>query len=80
MSEDSPKALFQQKVPCAFLTLQEHIEKKVKEMTSIGLPPVMEEEEFRNTFLCAVDDEEELEEAVFFLHLQGYIYIILHKW
>ena len=71
MSEEDPKALFQQKVPSVFLTLQEHIEKKTKEMNDRRLPPVMEEEEFRKTFTCTVSDDEELDEAVFFLHLQG---------
>jgi len=73
MQEDSPKAILQQKVPCAFINLQEQIEEKSREMNHSRIPPVMEEEEFRNAFLRFVEDEEELEEAVFFLNLQGII-------
>ena len=73
IQEDSPKAILQQKVPCAFINLQEQIEEKSREMNLKRIPPVMEEEDFRNAFLRFVEDEEELAEAVYFLNLQGNI-------
>ena len=71
MSETDPKALFQQRVPKTFLSLQEKIQEKVFQLKKDGKAPIMEEADFRTAFLELFDDEEELNEAVYFLNLQG---------
>ena len=71
MEETNAKSLFQQQIPCTFLSLQEKIAEKVAAMKAAGRPPIMEEAEFRATFKDTVEDEEELLEAVYFLNLQG---------
>ena len=71
MLETDPKALFQQLIPRTFLTLQEKIGEKVLEMKGSGRAPIMEDSEFKTTFQSFVEDEEELNEAVYFLNLQG---------
>ena len=71
MDETDPKALLQQKVPKAYLVLEERVRGKVRELTSKGMPPTMEHSVFVNDFVALFDDVEELMEAVNYLKLQG---------
>ena len=71
MSESDPKALFQQRIPQTFLSLQEQIRVKVSELKAEGKSPIMEDAGFKSTFRHLFDDEDELGEAVYFLNLQG---------
>ena len=71
MSEEDPRALFQQMVPQTFLTLQEKVGEKVQELRAEGKPPVMEEATFHAAFIDLFEDKDELTEAVYFLNLQG---------
>ena len=47
MSEDDPRALFQEQIPLSFLELQKAIKKEVTSRSVTGSPPVMMEEEFK---------------------------------
>ena len=71
MSETDPRALFQQLVPCSFLSLQDRIIEKAGELRAEGRAPIMEDAAFRLAFRSLFEDEDELEEAVYFLNLQG---------
>ena len=71
MNETDPKALFSQLIPRTFLNLQDSIREKVIDLKEKKHPPIMTEEEFYKTFKNIFDDEEELNEAVFCLNLQG---------
>ena len=71
MSETDPKALFQQQIPQTFLTLQERLREKVKELKAEDKSPIMENNIFLSTFRDLFEDEDELMEAVYFLNLQG---------
>ena len=46
-SEKDPEALFQQRIPKDYLTLQEHIRGKLKELKEEEKAPVLTEKEFR---------------------------------
>ena len=71
MSETDPKALFQQQIPQTFLTLQERLREKVRELKAEDKSPIMEHSVFVSTFKHLFEDEDELMEAVYFLNLQG---------
>lgn len=71
MSETDPKALFQQQIPKSFLTLQSKIHEAVKTCSREKQSPIKDEEEFRVEFRELFDDDDELDEAVYYLNLQG---------
>lgn len=45
--EKSPEALFQQRIPKEYLTLQEHIREKLRDLNKDEKVPVLSEKEFR---------------------------------
>ena len=45
--EKSPDALFQQRIPKEYLTLQEHIREKLRDLNKDEKVPVLSEKEFR---------------------------------
>ena len=48
MSENDPKALFQQQIPKSFLDLQDRIREEVAARASTGdSPPIMDDEQFQ---------------------------------
>ena len=71
MKEDDPKALFSQQIPKSFLDLQQDIRKLLVDNSERQLPPIMEEEAFREAFRKNFEDDEEMTEAVYCLNLQG---------
>ena len=71
LDESSPHALLQQQIPKSFLTLQEKVSELVKDLQDKGKPPVLQSTEFKQHFQQLFDDEEELNEAVHYLTLQG---------
>ena len=71
LDESSPHALLQQQIPKCFLTLQEKVSEVVKDLQDKGKPPVLQSTEFKHHFQQLFDDEEELNEAVHYLTLQG---------
>ena len=71
LDESSPYALLQQQIPKSFLTLQEKVSELVKDLQDKGKPPVLQSTEFKQHFQKLFDDEEELNEAVHYLTLQG---------
>lgn len=72
MKESDPKALFQQLIPTSFRALQDRLREKVRAAAREGLDsPIMEEAEFKREFVGLFEDEEELQEAVYCLNLQG---------
>lgn len=46
-NEKDPEALFQQRIPMEYLTLQERIREKLRELTREEKAPVLSEKEFR---------------------------------
>ena len=78
LDESSPHALLQQQIPKSFLTLQEKVSELVKDLQDKGKPPVLQSTEFKHHFQKLFDDEEELNEAVHYLTLQGNIIIIIN--
>lgn len=46
-SEKDPEALFQQRIPKEYLTLQEHIREKLRDLKKENKAPVLSEKEFR---------------------------------
>ena len=71
MKEDDPRALLNQQIPYSFVQLQDAIRDKLLTLRMKHQPPIMEEKEFRDTFLKLFNDIAEMEEAVRFLTLQG---------
>ena len=71
MKENDPKALFSQQIPKSFLDLQQDIRKLLVDNSEKQLPPIMEEEAFREAFKKNFEDDEEMTEAVYYLTLQG---------
>ena len=74
MDESDPKALFQQMIPTTYLALQSKLRDRVKAVVREGMADgvIMEEAEFKREFLDIFGgDEEELQEAVYCLNLQG---------
>ena len=71
MAEDDPKALFSQQIPKSFLDLQQNIRQTLVDLRAKNLPPIMEEEGFREVFRQNFEDDEEMAEAVYCLNLQG---------
>jgi serine/threonine protein kinase len=69
--EDAPKCLFQIQIPRTFLNLQDKVRETVASYRASDKIPIMEEEEFKENFKDLFDDEEEMNEAVFYLNLQG---------
>ena len=65
MVETNPHALLQQQIPESFKKLQDGINKLKREM------PKMNEKEFHKEFGKFFEDDEELNEAVHYLTLQG---------
>ena len=51
--------------------MQEKLREKVADLKAEGKSPIMEHNLFVSTFKELFEDEEELLEAVYFLHLQG---------
>ena len=81
MSETDPKALFQQQIPKSFLDLQSRIREAVHACSRENQSPIMEENEFRREFGKLFDDEDELNEAVYCLNLQGlsaFMYVLTY--
>ena len=71
MDENSPYALLAQQIPRCYKELQDKITEKVKECKEKDVPPVLDEKEFREDFEALFDDNDELNEAVNYLTLQG---------
>ncbi len=72
MKESDPKALFQQLIPTSFRALQDRLRERVRAAAREGVDaPIMEETEFKREFVGLFEDEEELQEAVYCLNLQG---------
>ncbi len=65
LKETDPHALLQQQIPATFLKLQEEIHQVHKDY------PKMNDAEFLEKFKHIFDDEDELNEAVHYLTLQG---------
>lgn len=65
LKENDPHALLQQQLPYSFLRLQEEVDKIFK------MEPTMNDIEFRQKFGTIFEDDEELNEAVHYLTLQG---------
>ena len=65
LKENDPHALLQQQIPATFLKLQEEVHKIHKDQ------PKMNDKEFFAKFRKFFDDDEELNEAVHYLTLQG---------
>ena len=72
LSPDSSYALLKQQIPKSFLQLQERVSDLVKGFNEKQRPPYLSHEEFSSNFLSIFDnDEEEMNEAVNYLTLQG---------
>ncbi len=72
MKDSDPKSLFQQLIPTTFRALQDRLRERVRAAKREGVEaPIMEEAEFKQEFLGMFEDEEELQEAVYCLNLQG---------
>lgn len=71
MKENDPKALLNQQIPQSFVNLQESIRKELVTYCDNNQSPIMEEEEFRKTFMKHFINVGEMNEAVRFLSLQG---------
>ncbi len=65
LKETDPHALLRQQIPASFLQLQEEIYKVYKTQ------PKMSDREFYKQFRKIFEDDEELNEAVHYLTLQG---------
>ena len=71
MKEGDPRALLNQQIPQSFADLQDAIRQELVTLRVNNQPPIMEEKEFRSTFLKYFNGIAEMEEAVRFLTLQG---------
>jgi serine/threonine protein kinase/ankyrin repeat protein/GTPase SAR1 family protein len=68
---NDPYALLQQQIPESFLTLQHNVSELVTKFHGLQRAPVLNYNEFKENFLEYFDDEEEMNEAVNYLTLQG---------
>lgn len=75
MEVDSPSALLNQQIPKSYINLDAAIKRKVVDLVKNNKPPFMAQKEFYYCFHTIFDNDEELEEAVRFLSLQGIIII-----
>lgn len=73
LEPNDPYALLQQQVPESFMTLQDKVSEMVKAFND-ERHPVLNHEEFTEQFSSYFDDEEELNEAVNYLTLQGRVF------
>ena len=72
LSLSSSYALLNQQIPRNFLQLQERVSDLVKDLNDAQKPPYLSHEEFSSNFLSIFEgDEEEMNEAVNYLTLQG---------
>lgn len=70
LSEEDPRALFQQQIPKSFLELNEKLNKYRAE-SSQDQSKVMEYRDFSRHFMDLFEDEDEFKEAVYFHKTQG---------